>query len=110
LYVEKTNIIVINYSLVQKLYYFAFYFNRVANGQYTIVALVANNILLALLVKKKHQTLNPFILFFVFLPFGGRGYFGLFMIGRVSSSRESIMRFEDGPINTSHEVWGCQSV
>jgi len=40
------------------------------NGQYMIVALVVNNILLALLVRKRHQTLNPFILFFVFFTFG----------------------------------------
>jgi hypothetical protein len=38
-----------------------------------VVALVANNILLALLVRKRHQTLSFFILFLVFLPFGGRG-------------------------------------
>jgi hypothetical protein len=68
------------------------------------VALVANNILLAFFVKKRHQTLNLFILFLLFRPFGGGGCFGLFMIGKVSSSRKSIMRFEDGPINTSREV------
>jgi hypothetical protein len=76
-----------------------------------IVALVVNNILLALLVRKRHQTLNSFILFFVFFTFGEkRGCFDLFRIGRVSSSRKSIMRFEDGFINTSHEVWECHLV
>ncbi len=95
--------------LCSKTLFFCFLFNRAANGQYTAVALVANNILLALLVRKRHQTLILSILFLVFLPSRGR-CFGLFMIGKVSSSRESIMRFEDGPINTFHEVWGCQSM
>ncbi len=57
----------------KNLYSFASYFNHATNGQYTVVALVVNNILLALLVRKRHQTLNLFILFLVFLPFWGRG-------------------------------------
>jgi hypothetical protein len=66
--------------------------------------LVTNNILLALLVRKRHQTLNPFILFLVFLHFGGRGVLWFIYDWQVSSSKENIMRVENGPINTSHEV------
>jgi len=72
-----------------------FLFNCAANSQYMAVALVANNILLALLVRKRHQTLIPSILFLVFLPF-----LGGWVLWFIQDSQGFIIKREH------NEVWG----